>query len=336
MLRNVCFFSISPSLSLLVCSQQQQQQNILIQIGSYIESIPRWTVELNQNEESQISLTKLVGSGNRQLNQSNDQQPIQASQQFVNPTTNDELWWPVDIKRIQVRPTLDVFIKSGALPSYILAGIEVRVPSSCSMDGKEWKNFGMNSQPLASQWTSFGIAIEQGFRIETFVGIEQSSDDEEDHENEKEGDEKEKSTNDGKKANVQWQPLNSLFEDEQSCSDQKAMASKGTRNAIQMLGDFLANIDESSPLADGMHIVSIPIDDTWRDLPKGTERNEKLRLVSVGTSEPDAMKVLGLDEDLIALSATSVLDVGIILVAPGSNSEYIPNVYKPLYIANSQ
>ena len=56
--------------------------------------------------------------------------------------------------------------------------------------------------------------------------------------------------------------------------------------------------------------------------------------MSVLTAEPNAMEVLSLDNDLIAMSATSLLDVTITKVAPGSESEYIPNVYKPLYISN--
>ena len=51
---------------------------------------------------------------------------------------------------------------------------------------------------------------------------------------------------------------------------------------------------------------------------------EKLRLVSVGTAEPDAMDLLSLDEDLIAMSATSLLDIDVEMIAPGSQSEYIP------------
>ena len=51
---------------------------------------------------------------------------------------------------------------------------------------------------------------------------------------------------------------------------------------------------------------------------------EKLRLVSVGTAEPDAMDLLSLDEDLIAMSATSLLDIDVEMITPGSQSEYIP------------
>lgn len=306
--------------------------------GSYIDTIPRWTIEQTDQKEgsstissNNLSLKPLIGSG---INNNSSPPP---SSSYVNPTSNEDLWWPVDIKRIEIRPTLDVFIKT-ASPAYLLAGVEVRVPSSCSQDGQVWKNFGMNSQPIASQWTNFGIAIEQGFRVETFVGIEEEVEEEnKENEDNKEAGGKETTQSDG----VEWIPLLGLYDNEpqqeSSCTNQKIHATKGTSNAIQILGDLLANIDETSPLADGMHIISIPVDYEWRDLPKGTnQKNQKLRLVSVATAEPDSLEVLGLDEDLVALSATSLLDVGITLIAPGSKSEYIPNVYKPLYIGSKE
>ena len=327
----------------------------IFNLGSYIDTIPRWTVEQSNQDEgsssSNISLKPLIGSciNNSPPSSSDTEATKIIPQEYVNPTTNEELWWPVDIKRIEIRPTLDVFIKA-ASPAYLLAGVEVRVPSSCSQDGQVWKNFGINSQPIASQWTSFGIAIEQGFRVETFVGIEEEDEEEEAAEKEQQSEHVKGDSNNLDSSNskenqadirvVDWIPLLGLYDNEpqqESCTNQKMHATKGTTNAIQILGDFLANIDETSPLAEGMHIISIPIDNEWRDLPKGTnQKNQKLRLVSIATAEPDSLEVLGLNEDLVAMSATSLLDVRITLVAPGSKSEYIPNVYKPLYIGSKE
>ena len=59
---------------------------------------------------------------------------------------------------------------------------------------------------------------------------------------------------------------------------------------------------------------------------------QKLKLASVASVEPDAMELLSVDEELVAMSATSVLYVDIKMISPGSESEYIPDVYKPLYI----
>lgn len=51
----------------------------------------------------------------------------------------------------------------------------------------------------------------------------------------------------------------------------------------------------------------------------------------MATSESNAKEMLSLDEELLALSATSLLTANVLL-SPGSESEYLPDVYKPLYI----
>ncbi len=279
--------------------------------GSYVNTIPRWTLESSQNElnpdKITLSLKQLIGSGSLSPSQQDGgvSQP-QTVQQFVNPISNDELWWPLDIQTIQIRPSLDVFMNS-ASPSYLLAGLQVRVPPSSSKDGQEWKNFGMKSQPIASQWTSFGLAVENGFRVETFIGKMQNNDNEQDNEG------------------IDWEPLYSLDDDEQSCYSQKNAAASSTSNAIEIFGGFLAELDENSPLASGMHILSIPVDNHWRDLPSpNLEKNEQIRIASIGTVEPDAMELLSMDETLVEMSATSLLNINVLRIAPGSESEYIP------------
>ena len=122
----------------------------------------------------------------------------------------------------------------------------------------------------------------------------------------------------------EWEPIYTSIDDEdKSCYTQKNEAVKQTKEAVEKLGNLLAELDEDSPLANGMHIVSIPISSKWRNIPL-PESNQKLRLVSVGTAEPDAMELLSFDEDLIAMSATSLLDIDVEMIAPGSQSEYIP------------
>lgn len=281
--------------------------------GSYVSTFPRWNAEVTGDET--ISLSRLLGSGLDRL----DPVPTLA-QQFVDPTSNEELWWPADLQTLQVRPTLDFFLKN-ATPEYVLAGMEVRVPSDSSQDGKEWKNFGMNSQPLASQWTTFDIAVENGFRVEMFYGkILLTNKDEDD-------------------VIVEWKalrddhPADSCVEDEISSIEKNNIAmeyAKGTQNALGTFGNLLAGMDESSPLAHGMHIVSVPITTDWIDLPVPDGENG-YKLVSVGTVDSDAKELLNLDTDLVAMSAASILKVEVTRIAPGSESEFMPEAYIPLY-----
>ena len=64
--------------------------------GSYINTIPRWSVE-NQDEEeeggqSSISLKRLIGTGIQQPTSASPSSTI--AQEYVDPTSNVELWWP--------------------------------------------------------------------------------------------------------------------------------------------------------------------------------------------------------------------------------------------------
>jgi hypothetical protein len=266
--------------------------------GSYVNSFPRWTVE--RTIDQSIAVSRMLGSG-----------PDAPPGEFVDPTSNEELWWPSDLKKLQVRPSLDIFLKS-AVPAYVLAGLEVRVPSDASMDGREWKNFGVNCQPLASQWSGFEIAAEKGFRVETFYGSKTDED-----------------------SSIDWKDI-AAGSNEASCNgsgmeERKLRAEEGTQKAMDLLGSLLGNMDEQSPLVEGMHIISIPITDEWIDLPPNDAENNAYNLVSVGTVESDAKELLKMGEDMLEMSVSSVLNVEVLRIAPGGESEYIPAAYNSLY-----
>ena len=52
----------------------------------------------------------------------------------------------------------------------------------------------------------------------------------------------------------------------------------------------------------------------------------------MATSEPFASKLLDMDEDILTMSSTSVLEVGVVRTVEGGTSEYLPEPYKPLYM----
>jgi hypothetical protein len=64
---------------------------------------------------------------------------------------------------------MDVILYN-SLPRYACGGLAVRVPPEASADGKRWQNFGLKSQALASQWTTFAYIVEQGFCVKAFIG----------------------------------------------------------------------------------------------------------------------------------------------------------------------
>ena len=182
----------------------------------------------------------------------------------------------------------------------ISPGLDVRVPHN---DGS-WRNYGMNSQPIARQWTSLSVAMEQMFHVESFIIQKESAADD----------------NDVKHT--------TLFD------------STDIKNAMQKVATFIGEIDTLSPLNSGFHIVSFPLIDRFSDLPCPTQTNdenkieseEMYKIIMLGTSEPFGNKLLDMDEDILTMSSTSALEVVVARTVPGSDSDYLPEVYKPLYI----
>lgn len=274
--------------------------------AQYVKSFQRWSISKNNDDESSDSDSDsnsdepswtLVG-----LPGASSDLEGSDSGGFVDPTSTDELWWPVDIQKLQVRSTLDVILQRGS-PAYVAGGMHVRVPPEVSANGAEWRNYGLSSQPLARQWTTFGFAVEPNFRVETFLGRGSSSEPDWEYLSTFDAIPKEKSNNSG--------------------------SSKCMRNAIETLGIFLSGLDETSPLSQGFHVLSIPVDKGWIDLPALDQ--EPYALVSLATAEPDAKELLTMDSDIVTMTATSILAVEVSQTEAGGKSDYLPEAYRPLY-----
>ena len=137
-----------------------------------LQSFDRWIL-LQEEQEAGTA-------GTKQLQKIGDSD-------FVNPTSISVLWWPVDIPIMQARPTLDIILQHGQ-PKYVASGLDVRVRVvnddgiDTSHQGKKdimywWRNHGMNSQPLANQWTMFEAVGKSNFRVEVFIEKYRKDDD---------------------------------------------------------------------------------------------------------------------------------------------------------------
>ena len=291
---------------------------------SYVRTFGRWSVDGRYDGDEGGTIARLHTEGD---------------ETFVDPTSTSELWWPSDIRSLQVRPAFDVLLRGG-VPSYAMAGLNVRVPPTASKDSSEWRNYGLCSQPLASQWMPFGMAVDPDFRIECFfgkrkekvVGGENSDDNgngdvEEDMEN-------------GAKEELTWERFSpsSLGALDDTPTAHTMFAVERTRTAVEALGVFLSGIGDDSPLSDGFHVVSFPLTNEWIDLPHLPESEEKLegasgyRIACVATAESDAEALMSVDAGLLEMTATSVLDIDVWRTASGSKSDYLPDSYKPLYV----
>jgi len=270
--------------------------------STYIQTFQRWkiTKDGNNDDGDSFTLEKMVGSGTG----------ISDANSFVDPTGTTELWWPADISRLQVRPALDVIFRSGT-PSYVAGGLDVRVPPQASVDKQEWRNYGLNSQPLARQWTEFSIAVEVGYRVETFLGQVRDVSEGTDASNEDEG------------IFAEWERFIPKVKQTKQSSEQM-------QGALENLGVFLSGMDDTSPLRSGFHVLSIPTEHEWTDLPVLGE-DEEYKFASIATSLSDVEALLKEHEDVVAMSTSSVLQVVVKKITAGSESEYLPDAYRPLY-----
>jgi hypothetical protein len=88
--------------------------------------------------------------------------------------------------------------------------------------------------------------------------------------------------------------------------DQLASAgNEAVKEILERLGFLLSQSTSADDFTDGFHILSIPAGSEWIKLP--SDQFETLTCVS--TAEPDTRELLTLDEGLIEMTASSVLQV---------------------------
>lgn len=195
----------------------------------------------------------------------------------------------------------------------------------------------MNSQPIARQWTTLDIAMEKLFHVEGFIVF--GGDDDENANDII-------SSNDDEEENARQSPPQNRRSIQTSQYD-TLFPSLDVQDALQKVARFAAELDSSSPLALGFHIASIPMTKHWIDLPTATtsdanndskKDNETeivaYKIVCMATSEPFGSKLLDLDEDLLTITSSSVLEVDVSRIAPGGESIYLTNPYRELYLGD--
>lgn len=288
----------------------------------YVQSFRRWIVDdKNGNANGEKSTSCDASNQVEPLKGAGHANNLPMDEGWVNPTTINELWWPRDLSTLQIRPMMNVLFRSGIL-SYVSVGLDVRVPHSNNGNDDDdvviesWRNYGMNSQPIARQWTTLDIAMEKVFHLEGFILEHNGNDDDDD--------------------GVGYDPkYETLF------------PSLNVQNVMQRVATFTAELDSLSPLAEGFHIASFPMMEDWSDLPTtsttsknngegggkdGDETEVIYKIVCMATSEPFANKLLDMDEDLLTMSSTSVLEVEVMRTAKGGDSPYLTEPYKALYL----
>lgn len=133
---------------------------------------------------------------------------------------------------------------------------------------------GSNYCPLARQWTAFSFVVEPAFRLETFVGHDKG-----------------------------FESLPLLVD---------INGSRDIEKTTESFGILLSQLDETSPLSSGFHIVSLPLTYQWADLPMPAKYGGEYNITCFATAEPDAKELLNMDDDLIEMTASSVLEVTVV------------------------
>lgn len=188
-------------------------------------------------------------------------------------------WTPT----LQYRPVLEFLIKGG-VPSYVIAGLQLR-----DLDLTQQP---ITVRPLARQWTTIQFAVEPNFRIELFQYQHQLSDDER--------------RPDGSKSIDQIA--------EWKLGDQQP--AKLVKRAMELFGLVTSELKNDSGLLEGFSIVSVPLPVAWSDVPRPPSGGW-YTVACMATAEPDAQELLTLDQDLLEMTASSLLEMIII----GPNSE---------------
>ena len=79
-------------------------------------------------------------------------------------------------------------------------------------------------------------------------------------------------------------------------------------------------------------------EDTIEDDENDDDETEVVayKIVCMATSEPFASKLLDLDEDVLTITSSSVLEVDVSRIAPGAESIYLNDPYKELYLGGNK
>lgn len=200
---------------------------------------------------------------------------------YVTPTSIDQLYQPIDLKRPNMKLSLGIHVRSGQI-RHVMPSLDISYGEGMH------RNRGLCSVPLAYNWVDFGYFNSIGdvnnyqLRVSSKKRVDQS---------ESNGEEK-------------WDQLFSLPGNVMSAAIERTIV-------------CLAEV-ESDDLGDGSHIIHIALEESKSlKLPK-TRNDLQVTIVEIGNEGEEDVDV-------------GVLEVAIVTTMSGSESEYLPDVYKPLF-----
>jgi hypothetical protein len=233
---------------------------------------------------------------------------------FVTPTSIDSLWQPIDLIRPTMKLALGIHIRNGSI-RHVFPALDI------SYGNHQHRNRGMCSVPRAYTWVDFGFVNSMGdynryeLRVSSKKNKGKSSNNEDDNENENENE-----NNDESKAEEKWEQLLSSS----SISDTEIMS-----KAIERAVICLAENDSSINDLDGSHIFHVILNDDENDattveIPKSNHELKVTMVEKWGNSNK-------IENESVDEVEVGILQVNVMTTMSGSESDYLPDVYKPLY-----
>ena len=334
--------------------------------ASFITSWPTWVLETDgtwkkiPDETSTVSSTATKGG---QLDNIGPSRHIETSMEdriptgHVNPSSIDELWSPIDLKRPQMRLALAAHVRQGVI-RHVMPAVDVGYLSSSSNSNSSedttattattnsnnngtkippimtYRNRGMCSVPRSHTWMEF-LGRYGRFKLIASTKRNGQSSNNYDDDYDEDGDKLEE------EGVEEWTTIL-----------QTESTGKDIADAIERVTVALADENVPTELGDGSHIVNIiltgedtmadgGVGDVFVEIPKAghelrvsmvavEDRSSKNSISDIGVSQkmietPDDRKVREQCREVARLQ------VQISSTMPGSESQYLPEVYRDLY-----
>ena len=227
----------------------------ILAVGNSFEVIPRQFIQLSSQERFPAAF---VSNWPTWILDHDSLTKIPDTDGFVNPSSIDELWQPVDLKFPDAKLAVGLHVRDGII-RHVMPALDL------SFQGQH-RNRGLCSVPRAHSWMEFSTTVWQGSKL---IASQR------------------------KLGEEGWNEV---------CSTQIGSLDEVVLQITQEFSETL--------IADGSHIIHIPLQETFLHLKAGIE----LRLELIHECDPLATLQ-------VAISPTSA----------GSESEYIPDVYKPIF-----
>eukprot|EP00538_Stauroneis_constricta_P011710 CAMPEP_0119553442 /NCGR_PEP_ID=MMETSP1352-20130426/6200_1 /TAXON_ID=265584 /ORGANISM="Stauroneis constricta, Strain CCMP1120" /LENGTH=343 /DNA_ID=CAMNT_0007599861 /DNA_START=176 /DNA_END=1203 /DNA_ORIENTATION=+ len=228
--------------------------------ASFVESWPTWVLLEDGNEGSFMKIPDSNG--------------------FVNPSSIDELWQPIDLNYPELRMAVGLHVRNGEV-RHIMPAVDLSF-----MNGQH-RNRGMCTVPRAHGWVTYMRGMESW--VVRMYSLPAKANEET-----------------GWKQFATSVPISASVE-------------KGLQALAQTPPDELGN---------GSHIIHIPLVQQRSD---GTDSATTAFLPCPKVGQQLKATLGGAQNELEAAAAPGILQVMVSATIAGSESEYLPEAYKPLY-----